>query len=282
MERPEQILRDVLIRRMQKNPRYSSRALARDLGISPTYLSLIMSGKRKLSLRAAQRFGSALGLEEKDRESFLTSVAWSAVANGKAGVLLGKLLKPAPRASGAEASVEYFAAEADQLRCLTEWYYPAILDLATCENFKPDVRWVAKRLRIPVHAVEDAIDRLVRLKLLEVTSKGWRKIHRRIAFRPEKSEASVRQHHRQMIEKAIEALSSGAPKDFERRSITGTTFAVDASRLDEAMKLIDDFREQLAELLTEGNCTEVYRLNVQLFPLSYPVGTKERERNETS
>ena len=40
------------------------------------------------------------------------------------------------------------------------------------------------------------------------------------------------------------------------------------ANLEKAKKKILEFQKELAELITEGDCTEVYQMNVQLFSLT--------------
>ena len=60
-------------RRVKSNPRYSLRAFANHLGLSPGELSEIFRGKRALGTRALTRVGKALGLNatenRQDRKS---------------------------------------------------------------------------------------------------------------------------------------------------------------------------------------------------------------------
>ncbi|MGE0617107.1 MAG: hypothetical protein AB7P04_15865 [Bacteriovoracia bacterium] len=46
-----ELLKAALAQRIQKNPAYSLRAFARDLGISPGHLCEVLSGKHRLSRR---------------------------------------------------------------------------------------------------------------------------------------------------------------------------------------------------------------------------------------
>ena len=54
------ILTLVLNERRSRNPRYSLRAYARDLGISVSHLSTIMNGRRKLSTLQAGKIAVKL------------------------------------------------------------------------------------------------------------------------------------------------------------------------------------------------------------------------------
>jgi hypothetical protein len=44
--------------------------------------------------------------------------------------------------------------------------------------------------------------------------------------------------------------------------------AIDPRKMEEAKRRIEEFKNQMADLLTEGNCKEVYQLNIQFFPLT--------------
>jgi hypothetical protein len=58
----EEMLRDEWRARHDRNPRYSLRAFARDLGTDHSSLSQVLRGRRSLSPRMARRFGGRLGV----------------------------------------------------------------------------------------------------------------------------------------------------------------------------------------------------------------------------
>ena len=62
-------LRNAFVQRQKKNPRYSLRAFARDLGFSHTLLSLIFSGRRKVSTKLYARLQD--GFQEMANDSLL-------------------------------------------------------------------------------------------------------------------------------------------------------------------------------------------------------------------
>lgn len=67
-------LRAEFTKRKSKNPFYSLRAFARDLHISPASLSLILLGKRTLTVSMARRVLARLPMPTSDQEKFLLSV----------------------------------------------------------------------------------------------------------------------------------------------------------------------------------------------------------------
>lgn len=68
-------LKQKLTEAQEKNPHYSLRAYARDLGIHPASLSLIIKSKRAFPLNSLDRVADALGLSENEKNLFLESVA---------------------------------------------------------------------------------------------------------------------------------------------------------------------------------------------------------------
>lgn len=71
------LLESELLRRKEKNPRYSLRALASFLKLDPSALSRILAGKQELSIQTALQIIKKLKLSVQDQERFITSVAES-------------------------------------------------------------------------------------------------------------------------------------------------------------------------------------------------------------
>lgn len=67
------ILKSQLQRRQELNPKYSLRAFAKKLEISPSKISELLSGKKKLSSKRAEIIANRLGLIGKERELFILS-----------------------------------------------------------------------------------------------------------------------------------------------------------------------------------------------------------------
>lgn len=67
------ILKIQLQRRQELNPKYSLRAFAKKLEISPSKISELLSGKKKLSIKRAENIANRLGLIGKERELFILS-----------------------------------------------------------------------------------------------------------------------------------------------------------------------------------------------------------------
>ena len=69
-----QYLTTEYIQRMQKNPHYSLRSFARDLGVPASWLSEFLSSKKGMSLENAKKICQALSLSPTDSDQFTLSV----------------------------------------------------------------------------------------------------------------------------------------------------------------------------------------------------------------
>jgi uncharacterized protein (TIGR02147 family) len=226
-------LRQTFLEKKRKNPAYSTRAFARDLGMSQSLLSMVLNGKRPLTLKQSSRIASLLNL-------------------------------------GSEEFIDY---DAERFKAISHWYHFGILDLTTTDRFKNDSAWMAKRLGISKLEIEDAVERLVRLGLLERSGRTLKKANSKVYLATSKSESAVRSFHRQMISKALEELDKTTEKAFNAREISSMTIAVPKSEVPRAKLRIKQFQKDLAAMLNKaGPCNEVYQLNVQFFSL-----TKETE-----
>lgn len=256
----QEILNEAYADRVGKNPRYSLRAMARDLEVSPTFLSLVLNGKKKISFRRALQMSKALGLDEGRSEALLRAAAMSSVRDGDSRRFLERSFKTTPKES------VYPTLELERFRALSDWYHVAILDLTLVKGFVADANWVAEQLGIPASQVRVAVSRLERLGLLEIREGRWLKTEAKLAVPTTRSDPAIRNFHHQMMERAQLALKD--PESFAEREIAGATIAINPERLPLAKKRIQAFRRELMELLIEGECTELYQFNQQLFRLT--------------
>ena len=84
---------------------------------------------------------------------------------------------------------------------------------------------------------------------------------------------AVRGLHRQMGEIALDAIE-GVPQG--ERHFSGVTVGITRCAYDEIVQEIAEFRKRVIAIATREDATdEVYRLNVQFFPMTQKNGFKE-------
>lgn len=260
------LLQKSLEEKKRKNPAYSARALARDLNVSPSFLSMVVAGKKRLSLEKAVAVSDSLGLSRRQRQLFLKTVSLELLGQEAPALDVQKLLfEPS-------SSEDFVSIEVDQFQLFNQWYHIAVMDLLVCRDFSPEPTWIARRLGINEAMAASAMERLRRLGLIENVDGVWRKTSAEITVPTAQSHLAIRRFHSQMIEKAQQALGSENHQDFQRREISGLTMAIDASRMAEAKTKISQFKREMYELFgaDETKASDVYQLNVQFFSLTTP------------
>ncbi len=155
----------------------------------------------------------------------------------------------------------------DAFKALADWYHYAIIEGLRMKRFKPTPKNISKRLGISVIEAEVALERLVRLGMIEATEDGgFRQCHNGRKAVSTDSNLALQTFHQQMLEKAISSLSSQTPRE---RHIGSETFALDLSQIPEAQRRINDFLDDMADFFAGSEKpTEIYHLGVQMFRLS--------------
>ncbi len=256
-ENYREFLSSELVRRIRHNPRYSQRAFARQLHLSPGELSELLRGKRKLSLKSAIRISKQLGLSAGETKHLLTLVQRESTEQ----VLSGEAIP-----AFSDAALSSHSLSLDMFALVSDWYCFAILNLVECEDFQHNESWIARRFGLSLTQVRLALERLERVGLI-TREKGRIKVTPEYVISPDgiPSEA-IRNYHRQILQKAIQALDV---QPVDAREISGVTLSVNPVNLPAMKKELSGFLDQMAEKYGSSKSRkEVYQCEVALFRLS--------------
>lgn len=244
--------------RRRRNPSYSLRAFARDLGISPERLSSVLNGKYGLSVESAKRVAKKLDLAEAQTELFCLLVEGEHARSQAAR----KMAKEKIESLTKEPTAHFLTLDAFQV--IADWYHFAILELTLVSDFQSNLNWISKKLGISKVEAKLAIERLLRLELLEVDGSGGWKASTETTFAPKGVPAqSKKRFLEQLMIKAQKALFESA---FEKRDYAASLYAIDSSKLPKIKDEVASFRKKIASILNQpGPKDSVYALNVQFF-----------------
>ena len=249
-----EILKDHFERKKRKG--YSLRALARDLGVSPAFVSNVFSGKKKAPLKLVQKAAKVLDLD---------SVT---VLEIRRQLQEHDPFADAPAAKKAGAQTRWKPVSRKGLSALRHWYYLAAMEATSCKGFDGSAAYIARRLGLPPSTVEVTLRDLVALGLLEEKDGKVRKPTRHLDIASAESKAEIRSFHRQHLRLADTELENPDPAAFDRRLITGITVTADRARIEVAKKMLADALYEIGNYLSEGEPNEVYHLGAQLVPLT--------------
>jgi uncharacterized protein (TIGR02147 family) len=269
LKTPAEFLGRLFENRRERNPLYSMRAFARDLGISISLLSRVLNGSRPVSLKLAMQISTALDLSESEANSLILSVLQTSSSNAKISKKVREKLEASiANARIDETSVFYTTVEIEQFKAIAHWYHMAILNLVTLEDFDSNPQWIASRLGITSHEARDAVERLIGLGLLEENEKSLKRTEQHFNFKTKRSEFAMRKFHEQMIGKATEELKNTKDEDFQKRLINSITFSCSQEQIELLKEKIDKFQDEILEFVSSSKNESVYQMNVQFFPLT--------------
>jgi uncharacterized protein (TIGR02147 family) len=248
-----------------RKPRgFSYRVFSRHADVSsPNYLKLIIQGKRNLTAQMAARFAQACNLEGEPAEYFVNLVAFNQAKSSVERDKIYTKLKTFRRYRSAQRLELAHAAYC------SNWYLPAIREMAAREDFRDDPKWIAKQLWPPIkpNQAASALNQLLKLKLLERDANG--RVSQKNAFvstGPETEHLLVAKYHRAMMARAAESIDLVPASE---RDISSLTFCVKKNGIGEIKRRIQAFRQELIALAEAQEAPhQVIQVNFQLFPLS--------------
>jgi len=254
-------MRDAFIEK-KASSRFSWREFAKRAGYaSPVFLKLVAEKKSSLSAEGIERVGLALGLTDKEQEFFRLLVSFThETSNIKKQKLFNSMRSIA-------ALCKSQIVEANLYDYYKEWYHSVIRELAPNVSSESEI---SKLLvpKIPLPQVKASIALLLKLGLLEKDSDGkYRQTSKHITTGENISSMAVRKHHENMGALAVAALES-VSKD--ERDISGITMGLSKEGFEAIKAELANFRRRIKEITEQSGSEEesVYRINLQLFPLS--------------
>lgn len=237
----KQILIDEFSSAKMRNPNYSMRAYAKRIGMPQSAVSEIIAGKRPLTQKSAYKI--LTGLDKSPNE--ISQLLFSQESPAKT----------------------FTSLDMDSYHLISDWYYYAILSLAETDDFQSHPKWIARRLGIEETVAKNAIERLVRLDMLHMDPKSKKLIPTGESFEAisEVANAALKKANRENLELAIQKMQETT---FEERDYTAITLCFNPNKMLEARRMIKNFRRAFCKEMEINKKQEVYKLCIQLFPLT--------------
>lgn len=264
----QDMLKAELHQRSTLNKGYSLRAFARDLKISPAYLSQIFNKKKSIPFKRATKIVQRMDWPSKKQRLFFNLVNFENTDDTSLKANISKEISEVKNAN------VYAVLKHDVFSLVSDWYHVAIIELVVIhkKNFSASI--AARSLGISLQTAHEAIARLLRCGLL-TESNGQLKRGSSSAFELKDipSEA-IRKFHDQMMKKAAKALFH---QPTETRYFSGLTMAIDPKQIPEARKMIQESLKEINDKLGHNReASALYQLSVQFFRLDQMKGSYEK------
>jgi uncharacterized protein (TIGR02147 family) len=229
---------------------------------SPVFLKLVCDGKSNLSEVGVERVASAMGLVGVDLQYFRLLVEFNQEKDSAKKKVIFKKMREVAK----EGSMEIVGE--DQFDYYESWLNPVVREMAPQMGDATPAQ-IADKIAFGTQTAEvkKALSLLQKVGLLKTGERGFEQAAKSITTgNLEIASLSVREMHRQMGELAVRALDEIPVKE---RDISGLTLGVSENAFFRISQEIADFRRRISSIVMEDSGeNRVYRLNVQLFPLT--------------
>ena len=243
---------------------FTWRDFAKSVGYSsPVFLKLVCDGKANLSSAGVERVASAMGLIGVDLQYFRLLVQFSQEKNSAEQ----KRIYAQMRQLAQENS--FVLVGEDQYDYYDSWLNPVLREMAPRLSSATPAQ-MANELVFEADSAEvkKSLKLLQKNGLLVKDALGnFTQGHRSITTgNLDIASLAVRQMHHQMGELAIKSLDDDPVKE---RDISGLTIGISENAFERISREIAEFRRRISAIVLDDSGEErVYRLNVQLFPLT--------------
>jgi len=238
---------------------------------SSSYMKVVCDGKSKLSKIGVERVAAAMGLTGFELDYFRAMVKFGQAANEETK-------KAAYRDMLAIAKVHKVRVlEGDLFAYYDTWRNPMMRELAPLmPGATPGEMAKMCYTETSAQEVRESLDFLTRTGLLKKEKDGrFAQSEASVSGTPDATRLALRGMHRQMAQLATPALELPASE----RNFSGVTMGVSRNSYDRIVKVLDDCRRQIIAIAAEDKSIEqVYRLNLQLFPLTKSVKESKNEK----
>ena len=254
---------------------FSWREFAKIAGfVSPSYLKDVCAGKTNLSKVAMGRVAEAIGLVGHEVAYFELMVQFG---NAKTDDAKKKFLE---QMHSIALDRKVRIVDKDAFEYYDSWKNPVVRELAPLmPGAMPGE--IAKMCTQEVSAldVRKSLAFLVRAGFLkQVGENVYVQTEKSVEGSKEGLPLAIRSMHREMGNLAIDSLDRFTA---DERNVTGVTMGIDRKTYERIVHELDECRKKITAIAEECNIIkQVYRLNLQLFPLSKEVADKEEIENE--
>lgn len=238
---------------------------------SSSYMKVVCDGKSKLSRVGVERTGAAMGLVGFEMEYFRAMVEYGqAATEAKKKAAYEKML-------GIAKVHKVRVMEGDLFEFYDSWQNPVVRELAPLmPGATPGEMAKMCYPEVSAAEVQKSLNFLMKAGLLKKAGdNAFELAETSIRGTPDATRLALRGMHREMSKLATPAINL----PMEERHFSGVTMGLSRESFNKIENVLDECRRKIVAIAAEDkDIDQVYRLNLQLFPLTKKA--KEREDEE--
>ena len=251
---------------------FSWREFAKIAGFSShSYLKMVCEGKTNLSKVTMGRVAAAIGLAGHEVAYFEAMVQFG---NAKTDCAKKNFLKQM-QSIALERKVRVI--DKDAFEYYESWTNPVIRELAPMmPGAKPNELAKACCQEVSAQEVRKSLHFLEKAEFLKQTAENvYEQTDKAVSGSKEAFPLAIRAMHQEMGRLGIDSIERFGP---DERNVTGVTLGVNRQGYEEIVQVLETCRKQIIAIAAKcGELDQVYRLNLQFFPLSKKVEGKKED-----
>ncbi|WP_374001487.1 TIGR02147 family protein [Bdellovibrio bacteriovorus] len=231
--------------RRAANPRFSLRALAQRVDISPGHLSEIFNNKRPVSSANFEKLIAGLRLSQEDHDAAI------------------QLFESEKNRKKATYSIERVLTKTEfsEVSGVDFFLVLAAMDLHADLT---DIESISNQTGVSPQKTVLVMDKLEQLGLVERQSdESYIKAVRSLSSESDIPNFDVQKFHLEAMQRSSDIFHK-VPT--EKRDMVYVTMAVNPKNLNQAKKELEKCWKKVYSKLSQGECTEIYTLGMQLLP----------------
>lgn len=255
-----EFLRDQL-QELKRSRWYSARAFAQRAGFSsPSFMKMVVDGKRNLSAEGAKKISIALKHNKSETRFFELLVKFTQEKSPERRVAILKQIMEFKKFL-AIRPLEPF-----QFEYFSNWKLVALREALSSRYWQQrGLDSISEKLQLSESELHRNLSTLLELKLIEKDKQGCFKATSAPVQTPrEMRSLAVRNYHKEMINLATTAIDQYGIED---RDVGALTIGLTAEAYQEVKEKIAILRREINAKYSNVEAKDIYQLNFQLFPL---------------
>lgn len=253
---------------------FSLRSWARDIKLSPAYLSYILNRQRPLTLPVAKRMAAQQEMSNEEKSYFLLLVRYQNESDPRIKEDLFKQL------SSSRNSLSLRPRDVVLNKYLSNPLNVFLREAVLLKDFRWSMDWLKKRFWIPfsVKDFSKAKKFLVDYDFLSPKNReGFAQLDYQLDCSADALRSSMARFHREMLKYASDSIYK-VPRN--RRNIQSHTACVSPHQFARIRDILQEALEKIQKITREeGEKTELYYISLQLIPLMNEI--RESKEGET-
>lgn len=242
----------------------SVRQLAHKSGVSESYISMVLSGTRGLSINQLKKLATALELSRAD----VSYLGWLIALEESPSY--DEKIDAVKKIQRFRTYQKLNPLEVETFRYLEHWYHVAIRELAALPGFKIDPDWIQASLRFPVSIkeIKQALVFLFEHDYIRTGSTGESiSVERNVHCKTGVLKPVLSKFHAEMLGLAAQSILA-VPTD--SRNVSSHTCAIPIEAMPDVKRILDEARDKIRELSDQHTKTKnvVYHFGFLAFPLT--------------